>query len=146
MAQNKAPLTASQKRSKGYEEIGNVGGVPVFLPLSVSRFIKGIDDATLRKQQHAKYVAQYLETERKRQEGGEIANGPIEPELTDRNNCLIKASGTRNWATFSKAQLEKMFSKEGVALMRAFIKTMPDKAVTSAPVAALAGGDGEDDE
>lgn len=145
MAKNKAPLTPSQKRQKGYEEIGNVGGVPVFLPLSVSRFINDLPES-VRASERTKYVAKYLAAEKRRQDGGAVANGPIQPELTDRNNCLIKATGTFNWATFSKPQLEKMYSKEGVALMRAFIKTMPDPSQQSLPVAATAGGDGEDDE
>lgn len=140
MANQKVPLTHQQKIARGYEQVGTVGVVAVYLTPSDIRQIK------MGVAVRDKLIAYKLEQEKKRQDGGELANGPIAPELTQRANCLIKATGTRNWATFSKSQLEKMFSKEGVAVMRGFIKTMPNTPSPSAVAASSVGGDGEDDE
>lgn len=115
-------LTAEEKRAKGYVEIGEVNGEAVFLPLNVTRSAQDIDDPKAREKFLNKQIARYLKRAEAR--GGET--GPIEHELTPNGRCLIKQTGTRRWAFFSKEQLLELYSPKNVKAGLAFAKSMPD--------------------
>lgn len=118
-------LTAEQKRAKGYVSCGMVGSVEVFLPLNVTRNANRIKDAKVRAQFLADSKQEYLDREAKRQAGGETT-GPIEFEATPNGRLLIKLTGTRRWAFFSKEQFMQLLSPAVVKKGLAFAKTLPD--------------------
>jgi len=123
----KKVLTPEQKRAKGYVEIGVVAGQPVFLPLSVNRAADRIKDLKARAQFIEDSKAEYLRIAETRAQGGETANEPISPELTKGNGrCLIKQTGTRRWAFFSKEKLLELTSPSVVKALRNFAQSMPD--------------------
>jgi len=137
MSKKKSPLTAAEKRSKGYHFIQDVNGVPVFLAKKTSDMSLDIDSGPARVAFLAKQCAKAVEREIKSQASSAESNGSI--IFTEYNGRLrVVASGTRQWVLMSKTKGLEMFSPENVKLARAFLATLPD--VTSVEVSA------EDDE
>jgi hypothetical protein len=135
------PLTPDEKRKKGYKEVGNVGGVPVFLPLSVTRYAEDIDDPKQRDSFLAKRTVKALEAARKAQEGSAAANGPVTFEVTENGRLLCKATGTRTWMIIRKDKGLEIFSKENVKLVREMLAKLPD-----GPPVVEAASDDDDEE
>jgi hypothetical protein len=147
MGKDSKPLTIEEKRKRGYKQVGEVNGVPVFLALRITN-AKGDKGDIMAVPESAREhflkvkTEEALAREKRRQEGSETANGPLVFETTESGrNFLCKQTGTRTWMILSKKKGLEIFSKENVKIIREKLAALPD-----VDVSVGAASDDEDEE
>lgn len=101
------PLTHEQKIAKGYESVGQVGTLHVYLtPGDLTRIKRGVSD-------RAKLIEYKMAQETAKQEGSAESNAPMVFEISQNGrNLLCKQTGTRQWLVLSPAKVAELFARQ----------------------------------